>query len=187
MYLCIMSNGVRRCWSESEVADFTVPFVYPGRPAVSGATWHCEVLSSIIQTYNTSIGAWQHRSTRLQERQAKTRISLCSRVKRRLGDFAGCTCEPPHDKTNKMTVRPGKTQIGLGIRPVWPESLLCAQRVAMDPSFLHADSEDWSDRADAQADLSLRWAHMPFCWFCHEAAQQCGFVGIAVLRFNYGR
>ena len=29
----------------------------------------------------------------------------------------------------------------------------------------------WSDWADAQADLSLRWAHMPFCWFCHEMAQ----------------
>ena len=28
----------------------------------------------------------------------------------------------------------------------------------------------WSDWADAQADLSLSWAHMPFCWFCHEAA-----------------
>ena len=27
---------------------------------------------------------------------------------------------------------------------------------------------DW---ADAQADLSLRWAHMLFCWFCHEVAQ----------------
>ena len=26
---------------------------------------------------------------------------------------------------------------------------------------------DW---ADDQADLSLRWVHMPFCWFCHEAA-----------------
>ena len=25
--------------------------------------------------------------------------------------------------------------------------------------------------ADTQADLSLRWAHMPLCWFCHEAAQ----------------
>ena len=24
--------------------------------------------------------------------------------------------------------------------------------------------------ADVQADLSLRWVHMPFCWFCHEAA-----------------
>ena len=34
-----------------------------------------------------------------------------------------------------------------------------------------AHSEDWLDWADAQADLSLRWAHMPFCWFCHEAAQ----------------
>ena len=28
------------------------------------------------------------------------------------------TNEPPHDKTNQMTVRPAKTQIGLGIRPV---------------------------------------------------------------------
>ena len=27
--------------------------------------------------------------------------------------------EPPHDKTNKMTVRPAKIQISLGIRPVW--------------------------------------------------------------------
>ena len=27
--------------------------------------------------------------------------------------------EPPYDKTNKMTVRPAKTQISLGIRPVW--------------------------------------------------------------------
>ena len=26
-----------------------------------------------------------------------------------------------------------------------------------------------SDWADAQADLSIRWAHMQFCWFCHEA------------------
>ena len=27
--------------------------------------------------------------------------------------------EPPRDKTIKMTVRPAKTQISLGIRPVW--------------------------------------------------------------------
>ena len=50
--------------------------------------------------------------------------------------------EPPHDKTNKMTVPPAKTQISLGIRPVRSESSLCAQWVAKDPSFLHADSED---------------------------------------------
>ena len=34
--------------------------------------------------------------------------------------------------------------------------------VAKDPSFLHADSEDWSDWADAQTDLSLCWAHTYF-------------------------
>ena len=41
-----------------------------------------------------------------------------------------------------MNVRPAKTQISLGIRPVWSESSLCTQWVAKDPSFLHADSED---------------------------------------------
>ena len=64
-------------------------------------------------------------------------------------------------KTNKMSVRPAKT-----IRV-----FACAQWVAKDPSFLHADSEEWSDWADAQIDLSLRWADMPYCWFCHVAAQ----------------
>ena len=38
--------------------------------------------------------------------------------------------EPPRDKTNNVTVRPAKTQISLGIRPVWSESSLCAQWVA---------------------------------------------------------
>ena len=45
-------------------------------------------------------------------------------------------------KNNKMAVRPVKTQISLGIHPVLSESSLCAQWVAKDPSFLHADSED---------------------------------------------
>ena len=52
------------------------------------------------------------------------------------------TCEPQHDKTNKMSVRPAKTQISLGIRPVWSVSSLCTQWVAKNPSFLHAESED---------------------------------------------
>ena len=37
--------------------------------------------------------------------------------------------EPPHDKTNKMTVCPAKTQISLGIRPVCaPKLSSCRQR-----------------------------------------------------------
>ena len=74
-------------------------------------------------------------------------------------------------KPTKWPVRPAKTQISLGVCPVWSEFLLCAQWVAKDPRFLHADNEDWSDWVDAQADLCLRWAYRSFCWFCHSAAQ----------------
>ena len=51
-----------------------------------------------------------------------------------------------------MSVRPASLQISLGIRRVWSESSLCAQWLAKDPSFFHANSED--------SDLSLRWAHI---------------------------
>ena len=36
--------------------------------------------------------------------------------------------EPQHDKTNKISVNMAKTQISLGIRPVWSESSLSAWR-----------------------------------------------------------
>ena len=73
--------------------------------------------------------------------------------------------EPPHDKTSKIALCPAKTRISLGICPVWSESSLCTQWVAKDPSFLHANIEDLSDWADAQADLSLRWVHSHFVGF----------------------
>ena len=48
----------------------------------------------------------------------------------------------------------------------WSESSLCAQWVAKDPSFLHADSED-SDQTGRMPRLiwSLRWAHTHFVGF----------------------
>ena len=58
--------------------------------------------------------------------------------------------KPRHDKTNKMSVHPVKTQISLGICLSYP---LSAQRRL------------WSDWADAQADLCLRWAHSHFVCF----------------------
>ena len=36
----------------------------------------------------------------------------------------------------------------------------------------------WSDWVDTQADLSLRWAHWPFCWFCHEVVHMLYNMGI---------
>ena len=39
----------------------------------------------------------------------------------------------------------------------------------------------WSDWADAQADLSLRWAHThTFCWFCHVVAQMLPYTSECV-------
>ena len=75
-----------------------------------------------------------------------------------------------HDKTNEMSCAPSETQISLGIRPVWTVFAVRMKKawVLSYPRSVH--SEDWSDRADAQADLSLLWAHMSICWFCQEAA-----------------
>ena len=39
-------------------------------------------------------------------------------------------------KRTKWLVRPAKTQISLGIRPVWSEFSLCAQLVAKDLKFV---------------------------------------------------
>ena len=99
-----------------------------------------------------------------------------------------------------MSVRLAKTQISLGIRPVWSESSLSAWKKAWVLSYpLSAQRRLWSDWADAQADLSLRCPHekslgtklptertakvlirlggcqgslgaQSLCWFCHEPA-----------------
>ena len=53
------------------------------------------------------------------------------------------------------------------------QSLRCPHEEKLGPQLSierTAKCEDWSDWAGAQADLSLRWAQRPFCWFCHEVA-----------------
>ena len=78
--------------------------------------------------------------------------------------------EPWHDKTNKMAVPPAKTQISLGIRPVWSEPSLCAQWVAKDPSFLHADSKDSDQTGQMPRLIWVSAGAHSFCWFCHVVA-----------------
>ena len=79
--------------------------------------------------------------------------------------------EPPRDKTNKMTCAPSEDSD----QPRHPPSLIRVFAVLSMGSWPKLSScgqqRLWSDWADAQADLSLCWAHMPFCSFCHEAAQ----------------
>ena len=104
--------------------------------------FHTSVLTIWYQPPDEGIALWVNYD------YCTTNTTLCrasqtwglalSHLKYRLGKVN----EPPHDKTNKMTVCPAKTEISLGLRPVWSESLLCAQWVAKDSRFLHADSED---------------------------------------------
>ena len=75
-------------------------------------------------------------------------------------------------KPTQWHVRPAKTQISLGIRPVWAESSLCAQWVAKDLSFLHAYSED-SDQTG-----------MPRL-ICVFAGRTCHFVGFVMRRLKH--
>ena len=53
--------------------------------------------------------------------------------------------EPPHDKTNKMICAPSKVSDKPGHLPSLTSLCKCAQWVAKDPGFLHADSKDWSE------------------------------------------
>ena len=66
--------------------------------------------------------------------------------------------ELPHDKTNNMTVCPVKTQISLGIGPVWSESLLSAWRKL--------------------GSLATHWVHSEDSWSASSLGTQphCGFV-----------
>ena len=90
--------------------------------------------------------------------------------------------ESHHEKTcllpyanNKGTSQPAG--------PAHPHSMIsvivvrCIDSTILILSYpLSAQRRLWSDWADAQADLSLHWAHMPFYWFCREAAQILGWL-----------
>ena len=75
-------------------------------------------------------------------------------------------------ETNKMICAPSEDSD----QPGHPPSLIrvCAVRLKQNWLLsypLSAQRRLWSDWADAQADLSLRWAQRSICWFCHEVAQ----------------
>ena len=56
--------------------------------------------------------------------------------------------EPRKDKTHKMAVRPAKTQISLGVRPVWSEPSLCAWRKlgSLATHWVHSEDSDQTER-----------------------------------------
>ena len=61
-------------------------------------------------------------------------------------------------KPTNWHVRPAKTQISLGIRPLWSVFAVHMKKAWILSYSLSTQGRHWSDWADAQADLSLRWA-----------------------------
>ena len=79
------------------------------------------------------------------------------------------TFDPAHDKTYKMTCVSSKDSD----HPGHPPSLIRVFIVRMKKPWvlsypLSTQWRLWSDWANAQADLSLRWVHRSFCWFWHR-------------------
>ena len=97
----------------------------------------------------------------------------------RMRQFLTILIEPAHDKTYKMACVPSEDSD----QPVHPPSLIRVFAVRSVGSWgLKLSScrqrKLWSDWADTQADLSLRWAHMPFCRFCHARLRSFFFYQV---------
>ena len=94
-----------------------------------------------------------------------------------LSEFCGLlfnTFEPPYVKTSKMACAPSEDLD----QPRHLPSLIRVFAVRMKKPWvlsypLSAQQRLWSDWANAQADLSLHWAHSYFVGFCHEVAHSC--------------
>ena len=108
--------------------------------------------------------------------------------------------EPRHDKTNKVTVRPAKAQISLGIRPVWSVFAVRMKTPWVLSYPLSAQRRLWSDWAHSQFVLSCRgsinelikkrksqqilmlnilgmlkeWRFLVTCWICNTHVPYVG-------------
>ena len=83
-------------------------------------------------------------------------------------------------KPTKWHVRPAKTQINLG----WVFALRSMGSLGPKPS-LSGQRRHWSDWADVQADLSLRWAHSHSVGFVMRRLKLfCLFTEISVFSLS---
>ena len=71
--------------------------------------------------------------------------------------------EPEHDKTNKMACAPSEDSYQSR-----HQSLYCALNGWLGTQGFFVRIAKALIRL---GDLSLRWAHRSFCWFCHALAQ----------------
>ena len=132
---------------------------------------------------------WGYLASRVSERTGQTsnqgsKLSNCGpnwvwENKSGAEDYSGnetaisktfCNLSRSTTKSRKWPVRPAKTQISLGIRPVWSEPSLSAWRNLGSLNTHWAQSEGSDQTGRMPRLIWVRWAHRPYCWFCHAAA-----------------
>ena len=134
-----------------------------GRPR-SGCSWKSSLIKIYIVCHYICI-FWKHYCISCMVEQN------CSNSRIITANFSDLN-EPPNDKINKRTCAPSKESD----QPRHLPSLIRVFAVRIKKPWilsypLNAQWRLWLDWADTQADLSLRWVHRSFCWFCHVAAQ----------------
>ena len=93
--------------------------------------------------------------------------------------------EPRHDKTNKMSVCPAKTQISLGIRPV-DQSLRCALNGKLRTQGFFVQTANTLIRlggCSGWSESSLD-AHS-LCWFCRVVAHMSYLITTHLRKFYF--
>ena len=109
---------------------------------------------------------WKYRLYKSQEKQCTVKcinnIETTTMYKKPTGKWAAtsqnqqCGCTPSED-SDQPGHPPSQIRVfAVRMKKAWVLSYL-----------LSVQRRLWSVWVDAQADLSLRWAHMPFCRFCH--------------------
>ena len=132
---------------------------------------HCHNSKMIARVCSWAIPVWVLPGRQLQ-RFSDAVAHLILMIRRQwLMERNPCHLSRLVTKPTKWSVCPAKTQISLGIHPVWSESSQCTEEGSWGANVSSCRQQRlWSDWSDAQADLSFCWAHMSFCWLCHEAA-----------------
>ena len=114
------------------------------------------------------------------EDDIKTKQDYLDNLQPKLNTILQVKMSQPMTEPTKW-LHPAKTHISLGICPVWSVFAVRMKKLWALNYLLSAQWRLWSDWADAQADLSLRWVHKSFCWLCRVAAHiMIGWLSIAL-------
>ena len=147
--------------------------------------WWNVFMTSTMQTIRQWARQCCKNITALQQTKAQklVAVTICSHI-----HYSPTINEPEHDKTNKITYVPNKDsdqpgRISLHSHAVWSVFAVRSKDSPGTKASSYRQQRLRSDWVNAQPDLSLRWAHRSFCWFCRATVHfiQCITSAIIIL------